>query len=540
MMTRPRAGVTGALLLCGLGLLTQGAPRAHGAHPSAARAERQAERLIEQGQAALTSGDAATANRLLSEAYRLAPSTQGLYLLGQAALLKGRKPAALDLWRRYLHEAQPDPASDAAKDARLVEVKRLLAEPRGATGEVAVIGEPGALLLVDGEIAGALPLSLPLLLSAGGHELQVELRGQRQKGQVTVTALRPLLVRFQLQPAVVVVTEPELLVLWPELTGLSSARQDALLRHVTQALRRSGFLALPKEQCARGPAPPPGARPEPDACAATDQPVSALCLARLLATCSAPYLMSLRSSTEAGATTLRGALYDDAVGATSATPAATLTRPLPESRAVDQDSADRALATALVQELLQRGRGRARGTLAITSEPPGARLELLSEGVTTPLGAAPYQKPAYAGAYVVRGALPGYASAEAQGAVPASGEGRLELRLLPLTPGAPGVTSPAALLTPAPPRRPRWRVGLGAGLVAGGALLGGFGVGALLVDQSCIGGGVPEVTSGATRICANLYQTRGLGLSLTTVGLVSAGVGAVLWALPPRKRPPSR
>ena len=47
-----------------------------------------------------------------------------------------------------------------------------------------VNGEAGALLFVDGKTSGRLPLSAPLLLSAGAHRFRIDVRGSRYESDV--------------------------------------------------------------------------------------------------------------------------------------------------------------------------------------------------------------------------------------------------------------------------------------------------------------------------------------------------------------------
>ena len=79
-------------------------------------------------------------------------------------------------------------------------------------------------------------------------------------------------------------------------------------------------------------------------------------------------------------------------------------------------------------------------------------------------------------------------------------------------------------------RRPRWRLGVGAGLTAVGGLVIGFGVPALAIDSRCIDS--PMSTNGA---CGTLYDTQSLGAALTAVGAGLAFSGILMMAWPPSR-----
>lgn len=80
-------------------------------------------------------------------------------------------------------------------------------------------------------------------------------------------------------------------------------------------------------------------------------------------------------------------------------------------------------------------------------------------------------------------------------------------------------------------RRPPWRIGLGAGLMGLGGVIAGFGIPALAISGRCV-----DSTIVAPQVCAELYDTTGLGAGLTAIGLSLLVSGAVTVALPPRAR----
>jgi hypothetical protein len=166
----------------------------------------QAEELMQSGIAALAQGDRAAARAALERAYRLYPAAEILYHLGALALAEGRRTPAQDLMRRYLAEAGEAAPQDLAQEAERVVVLREPPDPAGLPGEVTVLGARGAIVLVDGLVCGALPLSRPLLLSPGAHRVELQLGRQKASGQVQVMPGRAAEMRFELAPAVAVVT----------------------------------------------------------------------------------------------------------------------------------------------------------------------------------------------------------------------------------------------------------------------------------------------------------------------------------------------
>ena len=118
--------------------------------------------LRQQGITALTAKDSAGAYDAFAQAYRLSPDPETLFQLGRLAWQSGRTVAAQDLMRRFL--ADPASASDAAAKK---EAEQLVEQPRPASGEVSIVGERGALVLVDEKVTGMLPLPVATSLSAG-------------------------------------------------------------------------------------------------------------------------------------------------------------------------------------------------------------------------------------------------------------------------------------------------------------------------------------------------------------------------------------
>lgn len=81
------------------------------------------------------------------------------------------------------------------------------------------------------------------------------------------------------------------------------------------------------------------------------------------------------------------------------------------------------------------------------------------------------------------------------------------------------------------PSRPRWRLGVGAGLNGAGAILLGFGIPALAVDSSCVRG--PAIPGAQ---CPDLFQTTTIGRGLVVPGALLMVAGTLTAAWPVIKR----
>ena len=155
----------------------------------------------------LRGGELAAAARSLEEAYRLLPDADGLYLLSSLAHLEGRITAAKDLARRYLAETDIDPSQrpkatgslESSRDQSRAEARRILELPDGPSGEVALLGPPGAWVVLDDRLVGRLPLARPLWVPAGAHQLAVDCGPERSvvRAGVEVASGRQLELRVR-------------------------------------------------------------------------------------------------------------------------------------------------------------------------------------------------------------------------------------------------------------------------------------------------------------------------------------------------------
>ena len=145
------------------------ARRHHRRKPKAEVAAPQQLSLLAQAQADLAAGQLDGLQARLAAAYRDQPQPELLRLLGLLAEKQGRILRAQDLLRRYFADPLAQPDSQARDDAQ-----RVLTLPRPSYGELQVRGERGAVLLVDNEVVGSLPLPQPLLIDAGSHKVTME------------------------------------------------------------------------------------------------------------------------------------------------------------------------------------------------------------------------------------------------------------------------------------------------------------------------------------------------------------------------------
>lgn len=472
--------------------------------------------LRQQGVSAIAAKDFNGASDSLSQAYRISPDAETLYQLGRLAWTSGRTVFAQDLMRRFL--ADPVSANDPAakKDA-----EQISEQPRPPSGEVAIVGERGALVLVDERVAGMLPLPMPLLLASGEHRVTLEMGQRRIEGPVKVLPGRLSELRFNVNSDAVVSRVVPALVWLPSFKGVPSEAQRLLSQTIEGGVRKQRLSAVPK------------------GVALAQAPRLAECLDQLdcqdkLTTVNeADYLLSTSIEATGDLAQSDWTLRLQLVDATTGDYAAQLSEPCTRC------SADQASTTldALLARLLREGMVRPRGILEIQSTPPGADV------LTTErrLGQTPYQRAAFVGSYSLVIKQPGYKLHTVTVVVEEGKKATLKIDLVsdaeppkPPPPPPPVAVAPpppppppAPLPKPLPPvvaeraPRPLWRIALGASLLGAGVLLGGFGVSGLVQH------GKPADDLGRT-----YFDTQDKGIALLTVGGILAAGGAVLIAFP--------
>lgn len=373
------AVVLGAFLFCAGSSAAQ----------SAAKNQR-AQKLSEAGAEALAAKDTEKALLNLEQAYRTAALPEILYQLGRVAQAQGRSLAAADLYGRYLESSGEQ--VDAATRDTIAKYVRGISSP---SASVTVTAEQGALLLVDGRIAGLLPLSGPLLLGAGPHRFRLELgsrsyesdaldvpAGRQAELRLTPGAARTAIAVLSLPPVVAVLVSP---------AELPSGAAELVARAVTESLQKEHALVVPREKLlAALPQPAPVCIKERD------------CQRTLGERTHAATVLSVQLTSDGqGGFQLQGQLLDIPTGDESAT----------GEESCPHCDVNRALGPlrTLAVRLLEQGTTRQRGSLEVKTEPTGAEVQLDGHR----LGLTPLSRPAFVGERDIRIVRPGFASVHA-------------------------------------------------------------------------------------------------------------------------------
>lgn len=186
--------------------------------------------------------------QLLEEAYRLRGDVETLYLLGHLAQIERRSVESYDLFRRYAREKE-GPVGDEHPD-----VARVLAEPLPPAGEVLILGEKGSLVLVDERLVGTLPLSAPLMLAAGKHQVVLELAARRKQQDLDIHSGSSWLLRSTVDSEDVAASPAPVMVFLPHYRGLDADAVRQLEQAAEQAAHGSGHI-LKRRDMATAAAP---------------------------------------------------------------------------------------------------------------------------------------------------------------------------------------------------------------------------------------------------------------------------------------------
>ena len=130
--------------------------------------DREARKLFQQGVKAFEATRVRDALDAFKRAYSLRPSYRILYNIAQAEAELGRPHLAIEAFEGYLADG-----GTRISPQRKTLVLRELAKLRVRVGEVAVEGQQGAEVWIDGERKGYLPLAGPIVLPEGRHRLIV-------------------------------------------------------------------------------------------------------------------------------------------------------------------------------------------------------------------------------------------------------------------------------------------------------------------------------------------------------------------------------
>lgn len=465
-----------------------------------AKTEAAARKIFDQGVAELESGQLSEARDHLEHAYARAPLPEVLYQLGRLAEKEKDLLAAADLYRRYLatlpEQAQPELRS---------QLTELIARVRSKASELDVSSEDlGALLSMDGHLVGALPLGTPLLVAAGAHRFQVVKGSQRfETNQLTIPPDQHVQLQLAVAPRYAVLTLSSGIALLIEPASTTAELQAQLDKAVSAVAPESSCFLIEREQTAAAMSKlEPAQR---DACAR--RPACQEQLGRLL---DASFVLSLTLQPAK----LEGTLFDVSTGVA----AGNISVANPSGRIEELPQ----LMGPALRDLLREVANRGRGTLEVTSTPPGAKVIVAGREV----GRTPYTREAFEGPLEVALELDGYApyrnSVQIKRAEPTTLTATLQENQLP--PEPPPVMQPPPP-PPAPPPRSRWKLIVGSIGLGGGLLLSGFGISALVAHDQC----TAEITMPA-KLCDYTYNTRAIGAGLLGAGLAltAAGTGLLI------------
>jgi len=166
------ASLVSALALPSTAQAQEGQPG--GATPSPAAVE-EAGRRYDRGLKFYSEGEYRLAVIEFERTYELVPDYRVLYNIGQVRIQLGDYARARKALERYMREGQ-----DKIKADRAQAVKNDLDMLEGRTATLKIAATPeGVEVLVDGESVGTTPLTDPILLNAGDHNVELRKVGFR-------------------------------------------------------------------------------------------------------------------------------------------------------------------------------------------------------------------------------------------------------------------------------------------------------------------------------------------------------------------------
>lgn len=432
--------------------------------------------------------------------YKQSPRPVLLYYLGKVAQGQQRLGMAFDLYRRFLRGAGDEIDADTR-----YEVGQFISSTAQPECEVSAAGEPGALLTVDGRVVGMLPLDYAMAIPPGSHRLQLEKGRRKAVTQVSLVANRRVQVRFNLAQSLAVLTVTPGVLFLPEvvppdqLAGLLSPLQTAIK---TSLLSQNAVLIGPDAQGDLRAHNPElvGCLDQFGCQERFGQLAAAQFVLRLViqGTIAGPAPTAPTAIAPAHSYRYQISLIDVDVGQVSVEALQTCTD-CPAPRLVAQ-------VNDAIADLFRQASTRARGTLVINSEPPGAVVQV--DGRT--LGNTPFRRDTFVGAHDISVSKPGYLTQQ-QVVQIGDGDSRTwQVSLPSANASAPAPGIPAKRIA-------KWAL-LGTGLVAtiaGGVLLGLDG----------------RVTCAGTGTDCTVFQGKPVGIPLLVVGIGSLAASGALFAL---------
>lgn len=541
----------------------------------------------EQVKNALAQGNYAAARQALDAAFRRAPVPELLLLLARLAVAEGRSLDAYDLMRRYLADPARPADESADREAQLV-----LAQTPPPSSEVRVLGDAGAVVVVDQRTVGVLPLTSPLLLSVGTHSMALqypekaldspilvqqgrvtEVRSNRTSGAMLLSQLPTVLVVLDAPSladaarrefwslAEEAAADEQVTVLRPEVALTAAPELKDCLSQVRcwrqlAAKNKTDFVlgaVLPPP-----PPPPPLLGPPGSTMGAVPSPAPA-----------SPPATGPGVSTPAASPAPAGPPPSSPPAAASPTPADRKpTEPIPAA-SPRAESGGAASPPAATEAPAASPRGPLKLLLLhqLIEDPAAPPVSLDFEaGQSLPAGLRPIIARLFSTGLNRQHALVTIAS-DPRAASISIGENnigrtpieremwagsytlsasrpgyRSEQRPLELRGGQPERVefdlAPLSFDRPEPryifvrQPRPRYRLIAGGASIAAGLVLLGFGISGLALDGSC--NGADRIS--ATGACRFIYQTAAPGAALSVVGGIAITAGAVLLALPGERK----
>lgn len=464
------------------------------------------------------------------DAYRQSPSPELLLQLGLLADGQSRTLDAQDFLRRYL----ADPLVDANAPGR-AEAERVLAKTRPASGEVQIIADQNGMVTMDGRLVGSLPLSAPLLVSPGKHNVTLELRDRTMKGQLKAVEGRGMEMNFSRANGAVVVTLPTAVIVVPRFAGAVPGQE--MQRKFQQAAElgvTQGRLAVFSKDVALKKAE------KAAECLDTVD-----CQAQLATENDVDYVLVVQVDRKVSA--------PPAPPATPARPGAAPPPPPPPGKEtwgmrlslVDAESVDVAssaepscpgcggdqLVAAVseqVRNMIKEAQAKGRGSWAITSEPPGATIRVGNRVI----GKTPLSRAALAGSFELVFEKPEFKTEKKQVEVQAGQKAQVSVTLTPAEVKAPTVATVVEKPVAPPVKRPLWRIVTGSLLAAAGVGVLGFGLSALSVNGQCVAQPIAPATQ-----CLDRFSTGTVGGALTGVGAAALVGGILMIAIPNSSKP---
>lgn len=439
--------------------------------------------------AAARGGDAERA--ALEQEYQKGGSPQLLYKLGALYQAEGRSADAIDFFRRYLSDPQV-----ATDDALARTAQKQLNELRATAGELFISGDKGASIFVDDRLRGILPLTLPLFLQVGEHLVTVRSGSKVLTSQVKIEHGRRTDMRFDQSSRAVVVSNPPPIVVLTEVEFLPPEAARRLSVTVDRSVARAGLAPFLAEVALSRVS---------DACRGT--PTFA-CQEQLAQKSKLDYVLTIKLSAlppaGSGLWQAKVQLFDAQVGDVATRDERTL--PIGTAKGLSE-------LAELIDQVLTSGASKPRGTLRMTTEPPGAEIFVGERK----LGVTPLSRPGWVGPLELVLRLPGFLDERRSVTLIDQQTTTVEATLQKKPPPAP------------PPRRPRWRIAAGASAIGVGLILVGFGAAALTLNGRCTEEPAPPL-----QVCPRLYDTSAPGGALVGVGGGLALAGVMLIAWPPR------